>query len=100
MGRKFNITGMCKPEKHYMVDISDRLAGIEKLIGEGAYIALNRGRQYGKTTILSLLKRRLETEYAVFSISFEGLGRKPLRIPTVFPRHFAACSMMPSTMGK
>lgn len=35
---------------------------------------MNRARQYGKTTTLSLLKESLEDEYTIFSISFEGIG--------------------------
>lgn len=36
------------------------------------YFCINRGRQYGKTTTLRFLKKALESEYTVFSISFEG----------------------------
>ena len=80
MFKKFNVTGMCKPDIHYMVDISSRLEQLEKMIQEGAYFAINRGRQYGKTTTLYLLKKRLETEYAVFSISFEGVGEEAVMV--------------------
>jgi len=97
MDRKFNTTGVCKPEKHYMVDISDRLEEIEKLIGEGAYIAFNRGRQYGKTTTLSLLKKRLETEYAVFSISFEGMGEEAFADSDSISRTF--CGLLYDTIA-
>ncbi len=76
MCKKFNVTGLCKPNIHYMVDISNRLEQLEKMIQEGAYFAINKARQYGKTTTLYLLKKRLEAEYAVFSISFEGVGEE------------------------
>lgn len=72
--RRFNVTGICYPEKHYMVDIHGRLCDIKKMVDRGEYFAINRGRQYGKTTTLSLLKKKLESEYTVFLISFEGLG--------------------------
>lgn len=49
MKRRFNITGLCIPEKHYMVDIKSRLEEIRVLIEEGAYFTINRARQYGKT---------------------------------------------------
>jgi len=72
--RKFNVTGVCVPEKHYMVDISAKLAKIKEMIDAGDYFTINRARQYGKTTTLSLLEKLLKDEYIVISISFEGLG--------------------------
>ena len=56
-----------------MVDISDRVAVAKKMVEEGSYFTINRGRQYGKTTLLSELRKKLSDEYLVFSISFEGL---------------------------
>ncbi|MBR3306378.1 MAG: AAA family ATPase [Lachnospiraceae bacterium] len=77
MSKEFNITGTCFPDKHYMVDISDTLDKMQKLVEKGRYFTINRGRQYGKTTTLSLLRRRLEAEgYSVFFISFEGMGEE------------------------
>ncbi len=72
--RKFNTTGICYPQYHYMVDITDRLDDIEKRVAEGEYITINRGRQYGKTTTLYHLAKRLSNDYVVFSISFESMG--------------------------
>ena len=74
MHRKFNVTGRCYPQQHYMVDMKERLKQIEKMVECGDYFCINRGRQYGKTTILSLLKNELENRYVVFSVSFEGIG--------------------------
>lgn len=45
--RKFNVTGVCVPEKDYMVDISGKLEQIMKLIADGCYFTMNRARQYG-----------------------------------------------------
>lgn len=73
--RRFNITGTCYPEDHYMVDISERLSQIEKLVEQGQYITINRGRQYGKTTTLYHLANKLSDNYVVFSISFESLPK-------------------------
>ncbi|MCL2815125.1 MAG: AAA-like domain-containing protein [Oscillospiraceae bacterium] len=72
--KKFNVTGICVPDKDYMVDISDKIAQIKKLIDDERYFAINRARQYGKTTTLYELRRRLSNEYLVIKISFEGLG--------------------------
>lgn len=57
-----------------MVDISRRLEEIEVMVQNGEYFTINRGRQYGKTTTISLLKKKLAERYLVFAISFEGLG--------------------------
>ena len=70
--KRFNTTGTCRPNEHYMVDITERLEIIRKMVVQGDYFCINRGRQYGKTTTLNNLKGYLEeTGYCVFSISFE-----------------------------
>lgn len=74
MRKKFNVNGLCIPKEHYMVDISQRLEEIEVMVQNGEYFTINRGRQYGKTTTISLLKKKLAERYLVFAISFEGLG--------------------------
>ena len=71
MEKRFNITGSCIPEIHYMVDISDRLAEIKKMIDVGDYFVINRGRQYGKTTTLNALTNYLSDEYYVVSMDFQ-----------------------------
>ncbi len=69
---KSNVTGVCVPKKHYMVDMSSRLEEVEHMIEEGKYFTVNRVRQYGKTTMLHLLNRRLREKYLVLSLSFEA----------------------------
>ncbi len=73
MAKRFNITGLCLPDRHYMVDISERVAQIKRMVDDNAYFCINRGRQYGKTTTLNALKTVLASDYEVYSISFEGL---------------------------
>ena len=73
MKKRFNVTGLCMPDRHYMADISERLEEIKIYVDNGDYFTINRARQYGKTTTLNALKRRLEDEYTVFMISFEGI---------------------------
>lgn len=77
MRKYFNVTGRCYPERHYMVDIDERLNQIKGMVDQGDYFCIHRARQYGKTTTLSLLKKKLEDDYTVFSISFEGIGETP-----------------------
>ncbi len=76
MEKRFNVTGTCIPEKHYMVDISDKIKKIMNLVENEEYFVINRPRQYGKTTTLYMLERELNKneEYLVCSISFEGVG--------------------------
>jgi hypothetical protein len=76
MPKKFNITGLCLPARHYMADISEKLAQVLALVEEGEYFAISRPRQYGKTTLLALMEQRLRQSgaYTVFSISFAGIG--------------------------
>ena len=72
--RTFNTAGVCRPNEHYMVDISDRLEIIRKMVAKGDYFCINRGRQYGKTTTLKAISNQFTDEYCVFQISFEGLS--------------------------
>ena len=72
--KRFNYTGTCIPEKHYMVDTSDKIKKIIKYIDYGDYFTINRPRQYGKTTSISLLERSLKDRYILISISFAGNG--------------------------
>lgn len=73
MKKRFCTTGTCIPEKNYMVDISGRIDQIvSEYIENGQYFTINRARQYGKTTTLYLLERKLRENYVVVSLSFEA----------------------------
>ncbi|MCL1918080.1 MAG: AAA-like domain-containing protein [Peptococcaceae bacterium] len=72
--RHFNVTGLCIAEEDYMVEISNKLEQIKQLVDARCYFTINRARQYGKTTTLARLKKILNDEYVVISISFEGAG--------------------------
>lgn len=69
--REFNTTGICDPEKHYMVDLSQRLSEVRKLVDEGKYFTINRARQFGKTTTLHALAEYLNQDYLVVSMDFQ-----------------------------
>ena len=71
--KKFNTAGTCRPNEHYMVDITERLEIIRKMIAQGDYFCINRGRQYGKTTTLEAISKQLSDEFCIFKISFEGI---------------------------
>lgn len=72
--KTFNTTAVCIPDKHYMVDISEMIEKIKELVNAGKYFTINRARQYGKTTTLTALRKGLQDEYVVVSLSFEGIG--------------------------
>ena len=65
MRREFNITGSCNPQWHYMVNTEKRFKAVETLIDKGKYFTINRARQYGKTTTLYMIWRRLSERIAV-----------------------------------
>ena len=73
MTKEFNITGSCNPEWHYMVDTTKRFNAVESLIDKGKYFTINRARQYGKTTTLRMIWRRMGDRYLIVPLSFEGI---------------------------
>lgn len=88
MNKRFNTTGTCIKDKHYMMDITDKLNKIAKMIDYGNYFIINRPRQFGKTTTLSLLTERLNDDYIVISMSFEGVGDEAFTTEQNFCRMF------------
>ena len=72
--KRFNTAGTCRPNEHYMVDITERVEIIRKMVAKGEYFCINRGRQYGKTTTLKAISNTFTDEYCVFQISFEGIS--------------------------
>ncbi|MCI9141221.1 MAG: AAA family ATPase [Lachnospiraceae bacterium] len=88
--RRFNITGLCVPEKHYMVDMTERVNAMKALVDEGVYFTINRARQYGKTTTLNSLVKRIADEYLVVSMDFQAIGSGSFEDEAAFSRAFAA----------
>ncbi|BBE30637.1 hypothetical protein OSSY52_07780 [Tepiditoga spiralis] len=86
--KRFNTTGVCVPKKHYMVNIENKLKQIMKLIENGEYFTINKPRQFGKTTTMFLLEKKLKNKYTVISISFEGIGDMPFQNEEVFSETF------------
>ena len=89
MGMKhFNTAAVCIPEKHYMVDLSERVKEIRKLVDGGKYFTINRARQYGKTTTLKALKDFLAQDYDVISLDFQGIGDAGFKTEQSFVKAF------------
>ena len=72
--KTFNTTAVCIPEKHYMVDIADKVQQITGLVDAGKYFTINRARQYGKTTTITELAHSLAGKYTVLSLDFQGIS--------------------------
>ena len=89
MAKFFNVAAVCKPQKHYMVDISDRLEQMKKMVDAGQYFTINRARQYGKTTALKALAKYLEKDYVIASLDFQRMSRSDFQDETSFVMAFA-----------
>ena len=42
--KRFNTTGTCIPEKHYMADTTDKINQIIRLIEQESYFTINRAQ--------------------------------------------------------
>ena len=89
MSRYFNITGCCNPQEHYMVNLDSRLAQIKEMVDKGQYFSINKGRQYGKTTILKALREYLKGEYVVISMDFQFVSTSEFATENSFVKAFA-----------
>ena len=77
MRRFFNTTGLCNPERHYMVEPFRHLyVNILHLIEDQQYFLIHAPRQTGKTTFLHALAQRLnrEGDYVSVVCSLESAG--------------------------
>lgn len=90
MIKKFNETGLCFPEDHFMADISKKIDATYKMVEDGTYFIINRPRQYGKTTVLYTLTQKLleSGQYLAFKISFEGISDRNFLDETMFAPGF------------
>ena len=66
--KRFNTTGPCFPNEHYMIDALRRLPDIEPLVASGLYFVLHAARQAGKTTALKALVKKLNAAGKVLAI--------------------------------
>ena len=107
MKKRFNITGVCFPEQHYMADSSAKYARMLEMIEQGDYFTINRPRQYGKTTALFQLTAKLNQTpgYLALRISFEGIGDQPFEHEAALSKSFisslaAYCDRVDPVLGK
>ncbi len=74
MKRYFNVNGTCRPECHYMVNLTARMQIMKNMIDQGQYFSINRARQYGKTTTLRALSQYLGEDCTVVSLDFQKMS--------------------------
>ena len=86
--KEFNTTAVCIPSKHYMVDLSERVKEIKKLVDDGKYFTINRARQYGKTTTLTALREALLKEYTVLALDFQKISNAGFATEEKFVQEF------------
>ena len=90
MEKIFNVTANCNSKVHYMVNITEKLIEIKKMIDAGQYFTINRARQYGKTTTLQNLENFLANDYVVVSLDFQRLGYASFETEQMFVEAFAS----------
>lgn len=88
VGKSFNVTGLCVPSKHFMVNLESRIKQIREMIDAGDYFVINRARQYGKTTTLAALAKDLAGDYFVISLDFQALGSASFQDENTFSLAF------------
>ncbi|CAN93296.1 hypothetical protein predicted by Glimmer/Critica [Sorangium cellulosum So ce56] len=59
MKRRFNTTGPCRPDLHYMIPAESRLPEAPGLVEQMGYFVVHAPRQTGKTTALRAVAERL-----------------------------------------
>lgn len=104
MPKYFNTTAICRPQEHYMVDITEKLKQIKQMIDAGQYFTINRARQYGKTTTLRALQDFLKDEYIVLSLDFQMLSSADFSTEMAFVDAFSgelldACEEIPDMIS-
>ena len=66
--KRFNTTGPCFPDEHYMMPALDRLPGVRELVAGGDYFVVHAPRQTGKTTALKAFVREINAKGEMFAL--------------------------------
>ncbi len=83
------MTGVCRPQMHYMVKMDSRLAKIRVFVDAGEYFSISRARQYGKTTTLHALVGYLREDYFVLGMDFQMMSYGDFESEDAFVAAFA-----------
>ncbi len=73
MARWFNISGPCRPDKHYVSSPTVRLPNLERLFRQESYFVIHAPRQTGKTTAMIALAKQITEngQYCAITLSVE-----------------------------
>ena len=76
--KRFNTTGPCFPDEHYMMPALDRLPGVRELVAGGGYFVVHAPRQTGKTTARQALVSEINAKGDMFALycSLESLQNR------------------------
>ena len=66
--KRFNTTGPCFPDEHYMMPELDWLPGVSGLVSGGDYFVVHAPRQTGKTTALQALVSEVNEKGDMFAL--------------------------------
>ena len=66
--KRFNTTGPCFPDEHYMMPALDRLPEVRGLVAGGDYFVVHAPRQTGKTTALQALVGEINAKGDMFAL--------------------------------
>jgi hypothetical protein len=77
--KRFNTTGPCVPEEHYMIPVLPRLPGVNDMVEGKFYFVLHAPRQSGKTTSVKSIAKGMNSEgkyYALYCTleSLQGIS--------------------------
>ncbi|MDR1040015.1 MAG: hypothetical protein LBR80_07585 [Deltaproteobacteria bacterium] len=67
--RSFNTIGICKPLEHYMIPAIPRVPDINKMIDNKYFFVLHAPRQSGKTTCLTALTDKINSEGKYYALN-------------------------------
>ncbi|MDR1041023.1 MAG: ATP-binding protein [Deltaproteobacteria bacterium] len=67
--RYFNTAGICNPNEHYMIPAVPRIPDIIDMITEKHYFVIHAPRQSGKTTCLTALTERINSEGNYYALT-------------------------------
>ncbi|MDR1312473.1 MAG: AAA-like domain-containing protein [Deltaproteobacteria bacterium] len=66
--KSFNTAGVCIPDKHYMIPALPRLPDVSDMIEGEFYFVLHAPRQSGKTTCLTALTEKINSEGRYYAV--------------------------------
>ena len=86
--KKFNISGPCVSDEHYIINMEGKIARITKYIYDSNFIYIDNPPKCGKTTFLTALEKSLREKYSVISINMNQFSPADLKSVKKFCKEF------------